>query len=66
MFDALTVESFTHPGYAAVRAAITAAGGTSAGLSGAQWIEAVREQAASPAAANLVNELGRRSDPRRR
>ena len=58
VFDALTVESFTHPGYAAVRAAITGAGGTSAGLSGAQWIEAVREQAASPAAANLVNELG--------
>jgi DNA primase len=58
VFDALTVESFTHPGYAAVRAAITAAGGTSASGSGAQWIEAVREQAASPAAASLVNELG--------
>lgn len=58
VFDTLTVESFTHPGYAAVRAAIAAAGGTSAGLSGAQWIEAVREQTASPAAANLVNELG--------
>ncbi len=28
VFDALTVESFTHPGYAAVRAAIDAAGGT--------------------------------------
>jgi len=28
VFDALTVESFTHPGYAAVRAAISAAGGT--------------------------------------
>ena len=58
VFDSLTVESFTHPGYAAVRAAIGAAGGTSAGLAGAQWIEAVREQTASPAAANLVNELG--------
>jgi DNA primase len=58
VFDSLTVESFTHPGYAAVRAAIEAAGGTSAGLSGAQWIEAVREQSASAPAANLVNELG--------
>ncbi len=58
VFDALPVESFTHPGYAAVRAAITAAGGASAGQSGAQWIEAVREHAASPAAASLVNELG--------
>ncbi|MGE2723971.1 DNA primase [Mycolicibacterium pulveris] len=58
VFDSLTVESFTHPGYAAVRAAIEAAGGASAGLSGAQWIEAVREKTATPAAAGLVNELG--------
>jgi DNA primase len=54
----LTVESFTHPGYAAVRTAIASAGGLSTGGSGAQWIDAVREQAASPQAANLVNELG--------
>jgi DNA primase len=58
VFDSLTVESFTHPGYTAVRAAIGAAGGMSAGLAGAQWIDAVRGQTASPAAANLVNELG--------
>jgi DNA primase len=58
VFDSLTVESFTHPGYAAVRAAIAAAGGASAGLSGGQWIEAVRDQAASEPAANLINELG--------
>ena len=31
VFDSLTVESFTHPGYAAVRAAIAAAGGTRRG-----------------------------------
>src|SRR6185437_14134516 len=55
VFDSLTVESFTHPGYTAVRAAIGGAGGTSAGMAGAQWIEAGREQTASPAAANLVN-----------
>ncbi|MEN4474928.1 DNA primase [Mycolicibacterium cosmeticum] len=58
VFDSLTVESFTHPGYAAVRAAIAAAGGTSAGLSGAQWIEAVRDLQETPEGANLVNELG--------
>ncbi len=58
VFDALTAESFTHPGYAAVRTAIAAAGGAAAGLSGAQWIEAVREQAAASATAGLVNELG--------
>ncbi|MEO3761097.1 DNA primase [Mycobacterium sp. B14F4] len=58
VFDSLTVESFTHPGYAAVRAAVDGAGGASAGQSGAQWIEAVRDKTGSPAAATLVNELG--------
>ncbi|MCV7113018.1 DNA primase [Mycolicibacterium setense] len=58
VFDSLTVESFTHPGYAAVRSAIEGAGGMASGISGAQWIEAVREQTTSPAAASLVNELG--------
>jgi DNA primase len=57
VFDTLTVESFTHPGYAAVRAAIEAAGGTSTGIGGAQWIDAVRQRSPSPAAAALVNEL---------
>jgi DNA primase len=58
VFDSLTVDSFTHPGYGAIRAAIEASGGTSAGQSGAQWIETVRHHTASPAAASLVNELG--------
>ena len=58
VFDALTVESFTHPGYTAVRAAIHAAGGTAAGVTGAEWIEAVRGHTRAPAAASLVNELG--------
>ncbi|HYB38160.1 MAG TPA: DNA primase [Mycobacterium sp.] len=58
VFDALTVESFTHPGYAAVRAAIDAAGGTAAGVAGAQWIDAVRQHATSAPAAALVSELG--------
>src|SRR6202022_4198027 len=49
VFDSLTVDSFTHPGYSAVRAAIEGAGGTAAGLAGGQWIEAGRGQAASPA-----------------
>jgi DNA primase len=58
VFDALTTESFTHPGYAAVRAAIEAAGGTAAGLTGAQWIETVRERSTTPATAGLISELG--------
>ena len=58
VFDSLTVESFTHPGYAAVRGAIGAAGGTSCGVTGAQCIETVREQAGAPATEGLITELG--------
>lgn len=58
VFDTLTVESFTHPGYAATRAAIDAAGGTSSGVTGGQWIEAVRAEASSELTAGLISELG--------
>jgi DNA primase len=58
VFDALTVESFTHPGYAAVCTAIEAAGGTGTGIGGAEWLDAVRQKALSPAAAALISELG--------
>ncbi len=58
VFDALTVESFTHPGYAAVCTAIEAAGGTGVGIGGAEWLDAVRQKAPSPAAAGLISELG--------
>jgi DNA primase len=55
VFDGLPVDSFTHPGYAAVRQAITTAGGTASGMGGAEWIEAIRD--ADPTAASLINEL---------
>ncbi|BBX97115.1 DNA primase [Mycobacterium lacus] len=58
VFDSLTVESFTHPGYAAVRAAIEAAGGTAAGVIGAQWLDAVSRQTTSALTAGLISELG--------
>ena len=58
VFDTLTVESFTHPGYAAVRAAIAGAGGTSTGVTGAEWIDAVRRQTASALTSGLISELG--------
>jgi DNA primase len=58
VFDALTVESFTHPGYAAVSTAIEAAGGTGTAVGGAEWLDAVRQKAPSPAAAGLISELG--------
>src|SRR6202048_3376541 len=57
VFDALTVESFTHPGYAAVCTAIEAAGGTGTGIGGAEWLDAVRQKAPSPAAAGLISEM---------
>ncbi|MBY0442616.1 MAG: DNA primase [Mycobacteriaceae bacterium] len=57
VFDALTIESFTHPGYAAIRKAIEAAGGTSNGATGSQWIDAVRQQASSEEVGSLVSEL---------
>src|SRR5271167_4892720 len=47
VFDTLTVESFTHPGYAAVSAAIEAAGGTGTGVGGGEWLDAVRQKAPS-------------------
>ncbi|MCX2930972.1 DNA primase [Mycobacterium sp. CVI_P3] len=58
VFDSLTVESFTHPGYAAVRTAIETAGGTSSGVTGAQWIDRVREQTSAAATQGLITELG--------
>lgn len=57
VFDSLDAASFTHPGYAAVRAAIDAAGGTATSAGGAQWIDQVRQQATAPAVAALINEL---------
>ncbi|WP_179472564.1 DNA primase [Mycolicibacterium vinylchloridicum] len=58
VFDSLTVESFTHPGYAAVRTAIETAGGTSSGVTGGEWIDKVREQTGATATAGLITELG--------
>ncbi|AFN63084.1 DNA primase DnaG [Mycobacteroides abscessus] len=57
VFDSLTTDSFTHPGYVAVRTAIEAAGGTAAGIVGAEWIDVVRRQAASPHVVTLINAL---------
>ncbi|HPY23071.1 MAG TPA: DNA primase [Mycobacterium sp.] len=58
VFDSLTAESFTHPGYVAVRRAIDGAGGAARGLTGAQWLDTVREHAGTPAVEGLITELG--------
>ncbi|HSL06494.1 MAG TPA: DNA primase [Pseudonocardiaceae bacterium] len=41
VYDTLPAEAFTHPSYAQLHAAVLAAGGTAAGLSGPEWIDAV-------------------------
>ena len=41
VYDTLPAEAFTHPSYAQLHAAVLAAGGTAAGMSGPEWIDAV-------------------------
>ncbi len=54
VYDALPTDAFTHPAYAQVHAAVLAAGGTAAGISGPEWIEAV---AAHCSQRSLLTEL---------
>lgn len=57
VFDSLTPDSFTHPGYVAVRTAIETAGGAAAGIVGAEWIDKVRQSASSQNQVMLINAL---------
>ena len=57
VFDSLPVECFTEPAYAAVREAMTALGGTSSGLDGAGWVDAVRTTVDDQSIEPLVTEL---------
>ncbi len=57
VFDSLPPESFTHPSYMAVRAAIAEAGGTAAGLSGAEWVSVIVDQLPDLTLHSLVMEL---------
>jgi DNA primase len=57
IFDELEIECFTSPAYAAVRAAITAAGGTTTAAAGATWVEHVRVGAETDSVRDLVTEL---------
>ena len=41
VYDTLPVEAFTHPAYAQLHAAVLAAGGTTAGISPPEWIDAI-------------------------
>ena len=57
VFDSLPVECFSDSSYAAVREAISRAGGTAAGLSGATWVDTVSQAVDSPVLGPLVTEL---------
>ncbi|MFM9378259.1 DNA primase [Gordonia sp. VNK21] len=57
VFDSLPVECFSDRSYAAVREAISKAGGTASGLSGATWVDAVSQAVDTPALTPLVSEL---------
>jgi DNA primase len=54
VYDTLPADAFTHPAYAQVHAAVLAAGGTAAGRSGPEWVEAVASHCATR---SLVTEL---------
>ncbi|MFF0493590.1 DNA primase [Nocardia sp. NPDC004068] len=57
VFDSLDREAFTHPAYVAVRSAILEAGGTAAGLGGAEWVSRVSDHTDDLTLRALVSEL---------
>ncbi|SNY83757.1 DNA primase [Nocardia amikacinitolerans] len=57
VFDALETEAFTHPAYVAVRTMIAEAGGASAGLGGAEWVNAVADCTDDLTLRAMVSEL---------
>ncbi len=57
VFDSIDAAAFTHPAYIAVRIMIAKAGGTAAGLSGAEWVAAVADHTDDLMIRALVSEL---------
>jgi DNA primase len=57
MFDAIEVGAYGHPVHAALRDAITEAGGAASAAAGAVWTERVRDACTDLAAKALVTEL---------
>jgi len=64
-YDALPEEVFGHPAYRALHAAVRAAGGAAAGLSGPAWIDAVRAHCVQPTLVTLLSELAVETLPTR-
>ncbi|MGH3978811.1 MAG: DNA primase [Pseudonocardiaceae bacterium] len=65
VYDALAEEAFGHSAYRALHRAVLAAGGTAAGLSGPEWIDAVRGHCTLPALQTLLSELAVETLPTR-
>ena len=63
LFDSLEPEAFTHPAFTAVHAAVVAAGGTAAGLGGAEWVSLVADHTDDLMLRALVSELATESLP---
>ncbi|HHX85712.1 MAG TPA: DNA primase, partial [Actinomycetales bacterium] len=57
LFDSLPGECYTHPAYAGIADALTAAGGCAAGKSGANWVSEVSEGLADDGLRRLVGIL---------
>ncbi|MFC6013318.1 DNA primase [Nocardia lasii] len=62
-FDAIDTAAFTHPAYIAVRIMIAKAGGTAAGLGGAEWVAAVADHTDDLMIRALVSELANEQLP---
>jgi len=57
VFDSLPEECFTEPAYTVVRNAMSALGGTSSGMGGTEWIDAVNHEVDNPVVGPIVTEL---------
>jgi DNA primase len=57
MYDAVQADAFTEPAYVALHRAVIACGGTSAGLAGAEFVEAVGRHCAHATVRSLLTEL---------
>lgn len=57
VFDSLPEECFTEPAYGRLRQAMADLGGTSSGMGGAQWVDAVHHEIDDPVLSPLVTEL---------
>ncbi|MGK8508790.1 hypothetical protein ACRS5S_12270 [Nocardia asiatica] len=55
--NALEAEAFTHPAYAVLRTLIAEAGGTAAGLGGAEWVNAVADRTDDLTVRAMLSEL---------